>query len=417
MNRTSIIILTHNLMMLTRLCLDSIRRNTDEPYEIIVVDNGSSDDTVSYLLGQPDITLIRNEQNLGFAKGCNQGLAAATGDTILFLNNDTIVTPGWLSRMLRSLYSHDHIGMVGPVSNHVSGHQQIDVHYKSLDEINDFSARHGAQFAGVSMDTRRVVGFCMLVKREVLEEVGNFDEQYGLGNYEDDDLCLRVIYSGYRIRIVYDSFIHHFGHMTMATLQDSSLSELLVLNREKASQKWGSEIHELLYKEAATLTIVVPLRDRTVASHFQNMIHSVGLIADEWIVIDYRGDGEEKAPPLNSSKPIKLLQMKSEEELLWPHICSTITQQYLLWISPEEIITDLDVRRIYGLKIQMDDTIDGVSVLFEQGGGLSIVRRVRIVRRETEFDWNATTQEFVMRPSAVVRKGDITVRSQRPLAL
>lgn len=417
MNRTSIIILTHNLWTLTHLCLDSIRRNTEEPYELIVVDNGSTDETVSYLLGQPDIKLIRNEHNFGFARGCNQGFAAASGDTILFLNNDTIVTPGWLSRMLKTLYSDDRIGMVGPLSNHVSGPQQIDVVYKSLSDMDAFSEEHRIQFADVSVDVRRIVGFCMLMKREVLEEAGCFDEQYGLGNYEDDDLCLRVIHSGYRIRIAYDAFIHHFGHMTMATLSETSLSELLVHNRGLAREKWGCEIHSLLFREAVTLSIVVPIGPHMRITYFQDMITKLGSLANEWILIDYL-PSEKRSLNDVAAGNISILEAENAgEEELWSRICSTATQQYLLWMSPDEILTAETVRRIEGLKVQLDGTEDGVSFLVElelDNTHSSTVQRIRLVRRETQFGWNPVTREFIMRPSSLIKKGNIIWMTRRP---
>src|SRR4051812_33695377 len=129
MNKTSIIILTCNQLHITHMCLESIRCYTDEPYELIVVDNGSTDETVNYLKSQADVKVILNDKNLGFAKGCNQGMEVATGDTLLFLNNDTIVTSNWLTTMLQVLYKDEDIGVVGPVTNYASGQQQIAVGY------------------------------------------------------------------------------------------------------------------------------------------------------------------------------------------------------------------------------------------------------------------------------------------------
>ena len=100
---TSIVIVTHNQLEYTRQCLDSIRRLTDEPYELIVVDNGSSDGTVEYLRSLPDVRLIVNETNRGFPAAANQGIARAGGSQILLLNNDVVVTTGWLCRLLRAL--------------------------------------------------------------------------------------------------------------------------------------------------------------------------------------------------------------------------------------------------------------------------------------------------------------------------
>jgi cellulose synthase/poly-beta-1,6-N-acetylglucosamine synthase-like glycosyltransferase len=99
-SRTSIIILTHNQLSFTEMCLHSLRLFTPEPNQLIVVDNHSTDGTVDFLRRQADVQLIENATNRGFPAGCNQAIRIATGDQILLLNNDTIVTPGWLGRLL-----------------------------------------------------------------------------------------------------------------------------------------------------------------------------------------------------------------------------------------------------------------------------------------------------------------------------
>ena len=140
--KTSIIILTLNKFDLTKSCIESIRRHTSEPYELIIVDNGSTDDTVEFLQNQKDIRAIYNKQNAGFAKGCNQGAAIATGDNLLFLNNDTVVTENWLKNMLNVLNADELIGMVGPVSNSYSRRQKIHVSYSDFSGLDEFAHEH-----------------------------------------------------------------------------------------------------------------------------------------------------------------------------------------------------------------------------------------------------------------------------------
>ena len=237
--KTSIIILTHNQLIITRQCLESIRKYTSEDYELIIVDNGSTDGTVEYLQSQADIRTVYNSANMGFAKGCNQGFAIATGDSMLFLNNDTVVTENWLGNMLRLLYSSPKIGMVGPVSNNVSGHQKIPVSYQELSGLNDFAQQYCQSNGGCFRQVYRLVGFCLLVKKEVLDDIGVFDEQFGMGSFEDDDLCLRAVRQGYHLRIALDSFVHHIGQVTFHNLEGTNIQQLMVENRKKASAKWG----------------------------------------------------------------------------------------------------------------------------------------------------------------------------------
>ncbi|WP_407408732.1 glycosyltransferase [Peribacillus sp.] len=264
MLKTSIVILTYNELPLTKQCLASIKEHTDDKdIEIIVVDNGSSDGTVDHLKSIPSLKTIFNEKNAGFAKGCNQGLDIATGDTVLFLNNDTIVTQNWLQSMLTLLYSDEKIGMVGPVSNYVSGPQQIAVDYSDIDGIDDFSADFCQKNIGKSKQVMRLVGFCLLVKKEVLDKIGGFDERFEYGSFEDDDLCLRTLIEGYQLRIAYDSFVHHHGHATFTANQDINIQHLYHLNRQKFLDKWKVDLTYYVHPRPEIVNLV-PLDSKKI---------------------------------------------------------------------------------------------------------------------------------------------------------
>ena len=121
--------------------------------------------------------VIRNQANRGFPAAVNQGIAAAAGDQILLLNNDTIVTTGWLGRMLAALESDPKIGLVGPCSNSVGGEQRVDAHYDSLAGLDGFAWERGKAHDGAIEDTHRLIGFCLLIRRAVIDEIGLLDEQ------------------------------------------------------------------------------------------------------------------------------------------------------------------------------------------------------------------------------------------------
>ena len=235
---TSIVILTHNQVEFTRQCLDSIRLYTDEPVELIVVDNGSTDGTVDYLRSIPGVRLIVNETNRGFPAAANQGMAVATGKQVLLLNNDVVVTTGWLGRMLRALRSDEKVGLVGPRSNYVSGPQQIEVGYDGIAELDGFAWDWGKAHGGVVIDVSRLVGFCLLIKREVIDAIGLLDEQFGIGNFEDDDYCLRAIGAGYRAAIADDAFVHHYGGRTFVGAGIDA-GALLRENHRRFVEKWS----------------------------------------------------------------------------------------------------------------------------------------------------------------------------------
>lgn len=209
---TSIVILTFNQLGYTKLCLESIRRYTPEPHELIVVDNASTDGTVEYLQGQTDVKLVLNRENKGFAKGCNQGIAAAAGDYVLLLNNDTIAAPRWLNNLITCMESDQSTGIVGPRSNYAKEPQYLRVNYTTIEEMLEFSkAFNKSSDPAKWFELDMVVGFCMLIRRQVIDDIGLLDEQFGIGFYEDDDYCRRAKEKGFKIMCAGDTFVHHFG--------------------------------------------------------------------------------------------------------------------------------------------------------------------------------------------------------------
>lgn len=239
---TSIVILTWNQLPLTQACLESISRNTPEPYQLIMVDNGSSDGTVLWLREQARtdgrITVIENIRNRGFAAGCNQGISAALGEYILLLNNDTVVTEGWLSGMREILDRYPDAGIVGPMTNSASGVQIVaDAGYGSIHELPAWAAAFREGYRYRIIPQRRIVGFCMLFRRELVENIGLLDEIFGSGNYEDDDYCLRAELAGYRNLIAGDVFIHHEGGATFSG-NDMDRGSKNRQNRTIFTEKW-----------------------------------------------------------------------------------------------------------------------------------------------------------------------------------
>lgn len=245
---TSIIILNYNLRLYTQNLIESIRRFTPSTtYEIIVVDNGSNDDSLLYLKKQTDVKTITNKHNEGFPKGCNQGLATAKGDEILLLNNDTIVTPRWLDNLRTALYSKEDIGAVSPVTNACSNMQQIDIPYKNtlsphiFTDIENFAQEFNHNNSHKWYKWLTLVGYCMLIKREVYERIGPLDEVFSPGNYEDDDYSLRIRKAGYELLLCKDTFIHHFGSSTFGTITDverERYNQINLRNKHTFLQKW-----------------------------------------------------------------------------------------------------------------------------------------------------------------------------------
>lgn len=218
---TSIIIPTLNQLQYVQECIESIVDHTETPYEIIVIDNGSTDGTVPYLCSlSGHIQVQLNKVNLGFAGAVNQGLRLARGETLLILNNDVVVTEQWLTNLLHCLHSDERIGIVAPVTNYISGEQLIDVPYTNIVEMHQFARKYNQINPQLWVETKRLTGFCMLMRREVFTRLGYWDEGFEIGNCEDDDYSLRLRLIGLKLIIAKDTFIHHYGSVSMKGLNE-----------------------------------------------------------------------------------------------------------------------------------------------------------------------------------------------------
>lgn len=243
--KVSIVLVTHNNLNLTIQCVNSILRNTTWPnYQLIVVDNGSEDDTGDYLerLRQevPTAKVILNPDNRGFAAANNQGLREADGDILLLLNNDTVVPGGWLDPLVRHLRDPS-IGLVGPVTNAVGNEAKIEVSYTDIQQMQDFSDGYTKAHKGQSFDISMLAMFCVAFRRGILEEVGYLDEAFGIGMFEDDDYSRRVQAAGYRTVCAEDAFIHHYGQASFRKLIASGEYQALWdKNQAYFESKWGA---------------------------------------------------------------------------------------------------------------------------------------------------------------------------------
>jgi polysaccharide pyruvyl transferase CsaB len=242
--RASIIVVTYNNLALNKLCLESLIRNTDYlNYEVIVVDNHSMDGTPAYLRylanQYPQISIILNSQNHGFARANNQGIARSTGDYLVLLNNDTIVPPGWLSRLLRHLQLPE-IGMVGPLTNFVGNEAKIEVPYVNGGELEAFAREHTWAHEGEIADIHMLAMFCVALRRNTYEIIGPLDEQFGIGMFEDDDYTMRLKRQGYRVICAADVFVHHFGQAAFKKLiETGEYNPLFDENRQRYESKWN----------------------------------------------------------------------------------------------------------------------------------------------------------------------------------
>ena len=243
--RASILVVTYNNLALTQLCLASLQRSAGAlPFEVIVVDNASSDGTPEWLAGCAErqlmpLTVVANRHNAGFAAGNNQAAARARGDVVVFLNNDCVVVPGWLERLVGHLDGDGALGLVGPVTNSGGNAEaQLGTHYADLDGMRRFADDYTGAHAGQLVDVPMLPLFCAAMTRARFDAVGGLDERYGRGLFEDDDLAMAVRQRGWRVALARDVFVHHYGGASFSRLPPSEFLRLWWQNRRAYERKW-----------------------------------------------------------------------------------------------------------------------------------------------------------------------------------
>jgi GT2 family glycosyltransferase len=242
--RASVVVLTHDNLAFSRMCLASVLENTDYPnYELIVVDNASSDGTVEELqrLAEtvPIVRAILNDHNAGFGPGNNQGLAAASGEILVLLNNDTVVPHGWLTRLARHL-DNPYVGLIGPATNRSCNEAQIDIPYQTYGEYQAVARSQGQGYEGARLPIRMPMMFCVAFRRDTYERLGPLDERYEVGMFEDEDYALRAKAAGLQVAWTPEVYVHHAYHASIGKLLPTGdYMRLVKLNQGRFEEKWG----------------------------------------------------------------------------------------------------------------------------------------------------------------------------------
>ena len=261
----SIIIPVWNKRELTEQCVSELARVTSGiSYEVIIVDNHSTDGTADFLEQlSGDIQIIRNSENLGFAKACNQGARAARGRFLVFLNNDTIPLSHWLTALVAEVTSHPEVGIVGSkllYEDDTIQHAGVVFSREALMPYHPYRRVHRDHPA---VNRRRifqsVTAACMLIRREIFEAEGGFDEAFQNG-FEDVDLCLKVGDKGWQIVYQPVSVLYHLESQTPGRKIHDRENALRFLSRW--GQRWWLADEDLYYFEDGYLAIHTKDQDK-----------------------------------------------------------------------------------------------------------------------------------------------------------
>lgn len=274
----SIVVLNYNGRSWLEQCLGAVVAQLTADSELIVVDNGSTDDSVAFLRrAHPDIRLLALDRNLGFAGGNNAGAKIARGRALAFVNNDAAPQAGWLQALRRPLENQADVGLVASCIVFLHDPSVVDSAGDGLMRWGGaFKHSHG-QPVGEARAAREVFGACgaaCLIRRELFDEIGGFDEEF-FAVYEDVDLSYRCQLRGFRCIYVPEAIVHHAGS---ATLGRSSARSIF----------WGQRNLEWMYFKNTPWPLLLRtlpghlVYDMAAAIHFGRAGHFTTFVSAKW---------------------------------------------------------------------------------------------------------------------------------------
>ncbi|MBE6831788.1 MAG: glycosyltransferase [Ruminococcaceae bacterium] len=211
----SIAVLAYNHLDYTRQCIESIYRYTSHiDFELITINNGSSDGTEEYFNSLPNQKKISFPENIGVCKAFNCGFKIAEGKYTMNVSNDVVVTAHWLDNLLNCFESDSKIGMVVPVCDASCNYQQINLPCQSMEEMQRIAERYNVSNPDLWEERLKMTVYAAIYRTEILKVLGGFDEDFNPGCYDDDAICFSIRRMGYKTILAKDTFVHHFGART-----------------------------------------------------------------------------------------------------------------------------------------------------------------------------------------------------------
>ena len=243
--KVSVVMVCYGHLALTKAALRTMLAYSGYPnLEVVVVDNASPDGTgewVRKITSSVEVVrVVLSESNFGFAGGVNRGVKASSGDYLIIVNNDIRVTPGWIFRFVRHLRRREGLGLVGPVTNAIGNEAAIPVGYADESEMIAAAERYTSMHCREIIKVEKLAFFAVALARSTWESVGELDEGYGLGYFEDDDYCERVKMSGRYLAVAEDVFVHHELSATFDELGERGKRAQFEAAKARFERRWGA---------------------------------------------------------------------------------------------------------------------------------------------------------------------------------
>lgn len=314
----SIVIPVYNQWATTRACLVSIRENTTTiPYEVIIADDGSQDDTQNLAELAPGVHHIKNFKNLGFLRNCNQAAKQTRGKYLVLLNNDTQVQPDWLTSLVELAEQHERLGIAGPMLLYPDGRLQEagGIIWQDGSGWNygrlDYPERPEYNYL---KEVDYISGACILVRKSLWDEIGGFDDRFAPAYYEDTDLAFEIRRRGYQVLYQPLSRVVHLEGVSHGADLNYGIKSRQNVNRAIFREKWaaildashGRDPRDLFWARDRSLSKkrllfidhYVPLRDQDAGS--KSTFQYLALMAEMGYQITFLGDNFVDYQPYTS---------------------------------------------------------------------------------------------------------------------
>ncbi|MBY0310735.1 MAG: glycosyltransferase [Phycisphaerales bacterium] len=422
----SVIVPCRAQLEFTRLCVDALLPHTSDPWELVAVDDGSADDTAAYLAGLREscrvpVAVVTHADPCGFPVACNAVLAAARGQYLVLLNNDAVVTDGWLDQHIALVEADPKIAMTGPMSNYASPPQFVpNVPYRNLDEMHRFADEWRRQHLGQWFTCEELSGFCPLIKRTVFKQLSVPHERFDTGLFDDTEICLRARKAGYELAVAFDCFVHHGGGRTIASIGiDADASPRA--NSTRFAEKWGQEVRagrSPVYINARSPAIAakldpVPVLPRIRTSltmivkneegNLQACLESVRGLFDEIIVLDT--GSTDRTVEIARSFGARVFDFVWVNDFAAARnaALARATGDYAFWLDADDVLEPDQYARLQSLFDHLRPGDEAAYVVRcacdpDQlgGGGQTVVDHVRLFPVREDVRWTYRVHEQIL---------------------
>ena len=229
--------LTWNQLETTKVCIESYLVNTLVPTRLIIIDNASNESTRQYLsslrsTANCKIKVIFNKENVGFVRGMNQGIEISDAPYTCLANNDLIFTNGWLNEIIEVFGEYKNLGVINPNSNNLGVAPGKDIFLES------FADRLKEENRGKFIEMPYCIGFCMVIRKQVIEKIGGISDEFYPMFFEDTDYSLKANRAGYLIGMAKASYVVHNEHSSTGKI-GTKKEEIFCKSKETFVKKWG----------------------------------------------------------------------------------------------------------------------------------------------------------------------------------